>query len=257
MRSRITVIAYHAIGDCDGADDIDLLFLSPATFEMQMEYLARHRQVVSLEDAVSGAVPSGKPAVAVTFDDGYRVLVDHALPVLQRLGFPATVFVPTGHIGDKNRWDRPSRCPLEIMDADDLRHVEASGLSVESHGHDHTDLSHASFEVARADLTRSVDVLHDVIGRRPRFLAFPFSEGSEAAQHAAESLGFRAAFKIGGRTEGPFARARVCIVRLDPSWVFRAQTTGYYPWVRHAHLTEVALSAARRLRGGPRVPYSA
>jgi len=45
----------------------------------------------------------------------------------------------------------------------------------------------------------------------------------------------------------------VCIVRLDPRWVFRAQTTGYYPWVRHARPTEFALSAARRLRNGPRV----
>ena len=257
MSSRITVIAYHAIGECDGEDDADLLFLSPRTFEAQMEYLARHRQVVSLEDAVSGSVPPGKPAVAITFDDGYRVLLHHALPVLQRLGLPATLFVPTGHLGDRNRWDLPSRCPLQILTADELRIAEAGGMSVESHGHDHVDLAHASFDEAHQDLAQSVEVLRETTGRTPRFLAFPFSEGSREAQRAAESLGFVAAFKISGRDDGPFARARVCVVRLDPRWVFRAQTTGYYPQVRYTRATELALSAARRLRNGPRSPRPA
>ena len=252
MGPRITVIAYHAIGDCDATDDRDLLFLSPATFEAQMGYLARHRQVVSLEDAASGSVPAGKPAVAITFDDGYRVLVDHALPVLERHGFPATVFVPTGHLGDRNRWDPPSRCPLEIMSAEDLRDAEARGLLVESHGHQHISLADASFETARDDLAHSIDVLRELIGRTPRFLAYPFSEGSLEAQRAAESLGFVAGFNISGRDGGPFARARVAIARLDPHWVFGPQTSGYYPWVRNARPPALALSAARRLRYGRR-----
>ena len=94
---------------------------------------------------------------------------------------------------------------------------QAKGISVQSHGHHHIDLAHAWFDEARDDLTTSIDLLRQILGNPPRFLAFPYSHGSPAAQAAAESLGFATAFKIKGRNEGPYARTRVCIMRLDPT----------------------------------------
>ena len=252
MKPLTTVLAYHAIGECRAAEDPHLLFVSPSSFEAQMDYLRRHRRVVPLADAVSGAMPAGSPVVAITFDDGYRSVLDHALPILERHGFPATVFVPTAYVGDRNRWDEPLPHPLGIMDGDELRDAEARGLAVESHGHAHVDLSRASVADAREDLARSVELLEALTGRRPRFLAYPFTAGSPGAQEAAAELGFVAAFNIEGRDRGPFARARVPIGRLDPRWLFRVQTSGRYPRLRYAAATEWALSAVRRLRGGPR-----
>jgi len=45
--------------------------------------------------------PDGRedPAVAITFDDGYRDFYDLALPVLKRKGVPAAVFVVTDLVG--------------------------------------------------------------------------------------------------------------------------------------------------------------
>jgi peptidoglycan/xylan/chitin deacetylase (PgdA/CDA1 family) len=252
MKPLTTVLAYHAVDECRAADDPHLLYVSPSVFEAQMDYLAHHRRVVSLTDAVSGSLPAGPPAVAITFDDGYRSVFDNALPILERHGFPATVFVPTAYVGDRNRWDESLPRPLEIMDADELRAAGARGLAVESHGHAHLDLSCASVADARADLGRSVEVVEEVTGRRPRFLAYPFTVGSAGAQEAAAELGFVAAFNIEGRERGPFARARVPIGRLDPRWLFAVQTSGHYPRLRYAAATEWALSVARRLRGGPR-----
>jgi peptidoglycan/xylan/chitin deacetylase (PgdA/CDA1 family) len=254
LTGRRTVLAYHAVGYCAGRDDRELLFVSPERFREQMGFLARHRVVVSLDRIVAGSLSSRKPVVAITFDDGYTSVLEYALPILEDFGFPATVFVPTRFIGDRNRWDDPYNCPLEVMSGEELRTADSRGLSVESHGHAHVDLSTASFDDARVDLERSVGVLSDVLGRSPRFLAFPFSRGSPAAQSAASDLGFAAAFNIEGRDDGPYGRTRVPVGRLDPTWVFRVQTSGYYPRLRHARVTTVVLGMARALRGGPRSP---
>jgi peptidoglycan/xylan/chitin deacetylase (PgdA/CDA1 family) len=45
-----------------------------------------------------------RPGLAVTFDDAYRGAVTIGLPALHRMGVPATVFVPTALVGDREFW---------------------------------------------------------------------------------------------------------------------------------------------------------
>ena len=67
-----------------------------------MSFLRRHRHVVSLADMLEGRLPRGRPAVAITFDDGYRSVLTNAAPILSRLGLVATMFVPTKWIAHTN-----------------------------------------------------------------------------------------------------------------------------------------------------------
>lgn len=230
--SLATVIAYHAVGDCPPEDDPHSLWVPTEVFERQMAYLARARDVVPLESLVAGTT-TARRAVAITFDDGYRSVLTTAVPILRRYGLTGTVFTPTAHIGDQNRWDAPSRRALEIMTEDELREAEANGVSVESHGHQHVDLSAASEEEARADLASSVERLADVVGRPPRLLAFPFRTGSAGARRAAEQLGFAAAFTIDIPHDGQFGWGRVGIAPGDSMALFQAKTSGRYLALRH------------------------
>ena len=99
MSNRGTVIVYHGLGDCPPAQDPYHLLMPIAKFARHMDYLARHRRVVPLADLVAGRIGKGRAAVAITFDDGYTSVLDEAVPVLRRHGFPATCFVPTKWIG--------------------------------------------------------------------------------------------------------------------------------------------------------------
>jgi peptidoglycan/xylan/chitin deacetylase (PgdA/CDA1 family) len=68
-----------------------------------MEWLARHFEVANLTGLLrrNGA----RPRIAVTFDDGYVDNLHHALPVLERCGVPATIFVTSGYINrDREFW---------------------------------------------------------------------------------------------------------------------------------------------------------
>ncbi len=248
MTVAATVLAYHAVGDVALADDPFSLWVPTEAFARQLAYLAERRQVVPLADVVAGRVGPGKPAVAITFDDAYRSVLETAGPLLERYGFPSTVFTPTACVGDQNRWDPPSAVPLEIMDEDELRAAEAMGIAVESHGHHHVNLSEADEAAAEADLAPSIERLSAIVGRRPEFLAFPFRTGSPAAQRTAERLGFRAAFSIDLPHAGTYAWGRVGIAPNDSMALFGVKTSGRYLALRHNAVLNGAYQALRRLK---------
>ena len=85
---------------------------SPQLFDAQMNYLAEHYEVVSMQDLVD-AYQRGKRlpprAVMVTFDDAYCDFAEEAWPILKRYHLPVTLFVPTAYPDHPERlfwWDR-------------------------------------------------------------------------------------------------------------------------------------------------------
>src|SRR3954463_11216007 len=101
-----TVLVYHGVEARPRDADPAQLFVRPDLFERQMAFLARRRVVVTLDDALRPD-DRRRNRVAITFDDGYRSVLTAAAPVLERFGFPATVFVPTGWLRRGKRWGAP------------------------------------------------------------------------------------------------------------------------------------------------------
>ena len=106
------VLCYHNVVQHRGTGGDPGLHLSSADFTRQMRWISGHYDVVSLRELadrlIGGRAVSG--TAAVTFDDAYRGVFDHAWPVLREVGLPATVFVPTGlvDLGEGFWWDHPS-----------------------------------------------------------------------------------------------------------------------------------------------------
>src|SRR5438876_1439586 len=115
-----TVLVYHAIGEPPPGADSDDLFVQPAAFEEELLYLAAHRRVLSLGTLLDGDLDRGKPAVAITFDDGFRSVLTIAAPLLERFGFPATAFVTTRWLdgsdgGETAQMEAASEATLELL----------------------------------------------------------------------------------------------------------------------------------------------
>ncbi|MGH1571267.1 polysaccharide deacetylase family protein [Methylobacterium sp. P31] len=107
MRPRPAILLYHRVAT--PRFDPWGIAISPAHFEEQVRWLARHRHPLTL-DAFVDALAAGTlspHAVAVTFDDGYLDNLLHAYPVLQRERVPATLFLATGFTAEGRRfwWD--------------------------------------------------------------------------------------------------------------------------------------------------------
>jgi peptidoglycan/xylan/chitin deacetylase (PgdA/CDA1 family) len=72
------------------------------TLARQLDWVARRFRIVSLDELgehLQSGGPPPRPLAAVTFDDGYRDVYEHAFPMLKRKGIPAAVFVVTDLMG--------------------------------------------------------------------------------------------------------------------------------------------------------------
>lgn len=233
---RHAVIVYHAIGRVPRGSLHWNGFISPDRFAEQMAFLAEHRRVVPLSELVDTSTPNGPPRVAITFDDGYRSAVEHAVPVLAEAGFPATFFVPTKWIGRTRGWDTDAGASLEIMSADELLELDRLGFAVESHGHAHIDYASAARAAVERDVRASVERLEEILGHPPRYIAYPYGRVTPGAANEAARLGLRAAFVLDRRQRvtGRFAVERVSIVPADVKPLFALKTAGRYSWWRHS-----------------------
>jgi len=126
LSSGGVVLCYHNVVADGGADPHDALGLHMplSTFQRQMRWLANNYDVVPLRDLV-GRVSQGESlrgVAAVTFDDGYGGVFDHALPVLRDLSIPATVFIVAEAPERDERfwWDDPE--VLRAYSPDQRRH---------------------------------------------------------------------------------------------------------------------------------------
>jgi peptidoglycan/xylan/chitin deacetylase (PgdA/CDA1 family) len=230
------VIVYHAIGRVPRSASHWNGFIRPERFEAQMAYLAEHRRVVALDDLFESGPTSGLPRVAITFDDGYRSVLEHGVPVLMEVGFPATFFVPTKWIGSRRGWGSGGQTTFELMDGEELVEVERLGFAVESHGHAHIDYARSEPAAVEHDVRASVERLTELLGHAPRYLAYPYGRASEAAAVEAARLGLRAGFVLDRpqQMSGDFALERVPIVPADVNLLFALKTAGRYVGWRHS-----------------------
>ena len=110
-RRHSLVLMYHRILPRDSVGPFlqPGMYVEPATFERHLLFLKKYFQVWPAEALYAGHVADaaqipGRPACALTFDDGWADFYTHAFPLLVKHQVPALVFLPTGFIGTGRRF---------------------------------------------------------------------------------------------------------------------------------------------------------
>lgn len=196
---RISILMYHQVGDFAPMRTHRANYCDRRRFAAQMGFLARFGyHVLSLDQALEvlrGERPAPPRAVVLTFDDGYDNFADHALPILQRHGFTATVYAISGWLGRRAEWfaKDPGRPVPSLMSAARLRAVREAGIAIGSHTHDHLRLAEVDARTKRDQLARSKSTLEDVLGAPVPHLCYPFGSFDRDAVAAAAETGYHSA----------------------------------------------------------------
>jgi peptidoglycan/xylan/chitin deacetylase (PgdA/CDA1 family) len=218
-RFQPLVLCYHAVSN---RWDHPLAVRLPM-LELQLRsLLARRYRPVAVADVVEGR---GR-VLHVTFDDAFRSM-RAALPVLERLGIPATVFVCAeyardGHVfpvSDLDGGARTDEEELATMAWEELRDLSEHGLTIGSHTMSHPHLPTLSDAALRSELSDSREQVEAQLHRPCRYISYPYGEHDDRVRVAARAAGYDAAFALPGRQRpiDPFALPRVGVWRNDGS----------------------------------------
>ena len=255
----LLVLSYHAVSESWPA----ALSVTPERFERQMGALvgAGYRGA-TLSDAASEP-PAGK-TLAVTFDDGYRSVLTHAFPVLERLRLPATVFVPTDFVGTEEPMSWPGvdhwlggRHERELVPLSwaELRTLSSSGWEIGSHTCTHPHLTRLDDDRLADELGRSRARCESELGLPCRSLAYPFGDHDARVVASTRAAGYHYACVVPHRLSrpAPLEWPRIGIYHADGQLAFLLKVS---PAVRRLRalpflqpLDRARRSVRRRLAG--------
>lgn len=248
-------LTYHAITD---AWD-DELALPLASFETQVRRLARagYRGVTFSRFAAD----SERGTVAITFDDGFASVYEHAASLLEELGWPATVFVTTGAVDrDKPmRWLLGTGRPeprdarqLQPLTWEQVESLAARGWEIGSHSVSHPLLSTLAPADRHEELVASRTVIAEHVGACFS-ISYPWGEVNDEVVRAARAAGYTAGGGLAGRFHSgdPMRVPRFAVARRDDGLRIALKTSALV-WAARRSPLWAMLSRVRHVRAaGP------
>jgi peptidoglycan/xylan/chitin deacetylase (PgdA/CDA1 family) len=230
MRSPL-VLMYHSIAAVD--DDPNQVCVPPDRFTQQLEWMHRRglRGVAVRELWQATRRSSAAGLVGLTFDDGYQDFLTTALPILERYGFTATLFVVAGLIGGENSWDGGPRWPL--LGKEELNEVKARGMEIGSHGMSHARLAGLDRTTLRRELEDSRELLSELLGEAVDGFCYPYGSLDDSTIRAVRETGYAYAcgVKVPLSMVSQFSLPRMHVGRRDGQLRLAVKRHLYKPYV--------------------------
>ncbi|MBV6274435.1 polysaccharide deacetylase family protein [Alcaligenaceae bacterium CGII-47] len=169
------------------------LAVHPRDFRRQMLWLRRFGyrglSMQQLMPYVRGE-KSGK-VFGLTFDDGYRNVLENALPILEETGFSASNYFVVRQLGGGNVWDAPEGVPhSDLMTVDEMRAWVAAGHEAGSHTLNHPFLPKLSHELAVNEIRDSKAELEQLLGIPVQAFCYPYGAQSMALRRIVAEAGY-------------------------------------------------------------------
>jgi len=148
--ASLPVLTFHAVDD-----QPSVISFPPRLFERGMALLYdcgfHALSLLEVVERLRQGLPFPERSFAITFDDGYQSVYQHAFPLLQRYGFSATVFLAVGENGNHTGSERlPSMCERSMLSWHEIREMHYRGMTFGAHT-----LTHPALRDCRASASNS------------------------------------------------------------------------------------------------------
>lgn len=181
------ILQYHHVS----TETPRITSVSPQELESHMAYLAEFHNVISLESALKGLknkTPFPKRSVVITFDDGYKNILENGHPIFQKYGFEYTIFINPSQIGlfeSQLSWD-------------DVKQMTTQGVTFANHTLDHIHLldrlpnenKKKWLERIKKNIKIAESELKEKLGYSKKWLAYPFGEYDVDVKDMLDDMGY-------------------------------------------------------------------
>lgn len=245
---RIPILMYHSISD-DSDENVHPYYQTntlPERFEEHLQFLHKNRySVTSLREAVKrleqkssrSSVEKNEKSVVLTFDDGYADFHTHAFPLLQKYGFTATVFLPTGIIDHKVKGLRGKN----HLSWKNVAELHDNGIEFGSHTVTHSLLRTKNDDELDFELRKSKREIEEVICLPVNAFSYPYAFPEEDTKFVAllkETLrncgykyGVSTRLGTASRIDDIFCLKRIPVNTQDDRTLFEAKLNHGYDWL--------------------------
>ncbi len=196
------ILMYHMIQPPRPGSSYNGLRVPPMMFEAQLEWLASEGWNFRFaSDLAEGWSAAAEKTVAITFDDGYRDNLTHALPLLEKYNARATLYLVADRFSDRD-WSSQKKAHHnsgELRDAakltdEDVDTLLASGrFELGGHTVTHLNMATADRATKQRELTESRSQLEDRFQTRVRSFAYPFGLYADGDPDLVREMGYTSA----------------------------------------------------------------
>lgn len=211
--------------------------LTVAEADALLEWVGRRFRLLSPE----AFLHSDEPGVLLTADDGKANNATQLLPLLERHGAPALLFVSTRHVGDPRDWlpdarqaarahwndegDVPealARALYDGMSAEQLRRCDRHPLvTIAAHSVNHPRLTACTDAELTHELEEGRGFLERMLEHEVDVLAYPYGDYDGRVLQAARDAGYAACFAVDRQHYGPlrYEIPRLHVETMQPHYI--------------------------------------
>ncbi|WP_368195698.1 polysaccharide deacetylase family protein [Aeromonas sp. R2-2] len=199
LRREMPVIMYHRFIEQDSEKGVHGTWMPITMFEKHLRLMKwlGYETLTFRDLADKGFIHRlqyGKKYLMITADDGYQDNLTRMLPLLEKYGYKAVVYVVTGE--GYNRWDveHPTNPDIKVslMSGEQVKALAASGhVEIGGHTLTHPRLSKLTPEQQAHEIQENKRQLEALLGHPLLSFAYPYGDMNESAKEQAIAAGYR------------------------------------------------------------------
>ncbi len=205
-RPAVLVLTYHRVEEERGRGAVGhrLNIIDRELFRAHLVWLSSWCRPISTDELgnfLVGRGIGGGVGYLVTFDDGYRDVLETAWPVLDRHHAKAAVMISSGVLGGKLALPAdaaagvvPGEAARLYLDARSARELRERGMAVGAHSVSHRPLGELAPSEQAEEIVQSKVMLEEALGSPVDIFSWPIGRVPDGLREVARRAGFALVF---------------------------------------------------------------